>query len=45
MRRDGLWAGQVAAIDVAYRALVAPPVVAVESPMIRAIKSLLGVAA
>jgi hypothetical protein len=41
MRRDGLWAGQVAAIDVAYRALVAPPVVAVESPMIRAIKALL----
>jgi hypothetical protein len=41
MRRDGLWAGQVAAIDVAYRALVAPPVVAVESPMIRAIRALL----
>jgi hypothetical protein len=40
MRRDGLWAGQVAAIDVAYRALVAPPVVAVESPMIRAIRAL-----
>jgi N-acetylmuramoyl-L-alanine amidase len=34
------WAGQVAAIDVAYRALVAPPV-AVESPMIRAIRALL----
>jgi hypothetical protein len=41
MRRDGLWAGQVAAIDVAYRALVAPPVVAVESPFIRAIRALL----
>jgi hypothetical protein len=40
MRRDGLWAGQVAAIDVAYRALVAPPVVTVESPMIRAIRAL-----
>jgi N-acetylmuramoyl-L-alanine amidase len=25
MRRDGLWAGQVAAIDVAFRALTAPP--------------------
>jgi hypothetical protein len=41
MRRDGLWAGQVAAIDVAYRALVAPPVVAVESPFIRALRALL----